>query len=265
VVVLTQRHWPHPADSPDTRTTLRIVTNYSIPLARIARAQHHVGELQRALKAYRDSRPFRIEADYTDHGTVIERADNPAPVPGDLSLIVSDAVHQTRAALDNLVGALREGGPTGKTAFPVTLNAEDFEKAAEVSLKGVPGWAVEAIRRMQPFAEEPWQRHIGEQLRTLHDMARFDRHRAPLLHSALVQIDYVEGKTVQMRGDWRTWAEVEYEPGQVDRTHFKAEVKFADGPLAGFEVIGGTQSLVRTAEATIAQIRQLEWARQAQG
>jgi hypothetical protein len=140
-------------------------------------------------------------------------------------------MHQARAALDNLVGALREGGPTSRSAYPVVLTDPDFEATVGDSLKGVPDWAIQVIRRVQPFSDDPSQAYGGKQLRLLHDMARLDRHRAPHLHASLVQIDHVEGYSVQ----------------------------FTDGPLAGFEVAGATRSLIGIAEWTIGLIRQAEW------
>jgi hypothetical protein len=52
-------------------------------------------------------------------------------------MIVSDAVHQARAALDNLVNILRPGGPAAWIRFPINSD-ETAYNAAEPDALRVP-------------------------------------------------------------------------------------------------------------------------------
>lgn len=236
--------------------TLAPVIDFTTSEARITRARHHQSELEQAVESWHAGQPYHRDLTLTDLGSYIERAEYPYPVPGDLRFMVSDAAHEARAALDNLVGAIRPDGPTDVSGFPIKATPEAFAMSVRRELQGVPHWAVQAIRDLQPFSGSV-VKCIGHQLLLLHNVARLDRHRAPALHASLVRIDYVEhdGGKVQMRGDWKTWAEVEYEPGRGGKAHFKVKVEFTDGPFMGWEVTSGTGSMVSAAEQAIAYVK----------
>lgn len=109
--------------------------------------------------------------------------------PVDVALALSDALHQCRAALDNLVAVLR-GGATRSSAYVITQTAEEFDVQASRRLEGVPDWAVEVMRLHQPFSQHGWK-YVGEALLHLHDLAIIDRHRALLLHGGVIDLDQV--------------------------------------------------------------------------
>jgi hypothetical protein len=225
--------------------------------ARLARALEHVADLEATVGRFASLPPYRHDMSVTEAGTWVERVDSIQPAPIELSMIASDAIHQARAALDNAIGVIRPAGPTASSAFPIRSDRAEYDKIEGPALAGLPDWAVDIIRRMQPFSNDHGA-YVGEELVDLHDMARIDRHRAPAVQIALLQPDYVEGRTVEMRGDWQTWAEVEYRPGEVERVHFKVRVEFADGPLERFDVAEGTSGLVRVAWAVVEQLKLAE-------
>jgi hypothetical protein len=170
-------------------------------------------------------------------------------------MIASDAIHQARAAVDNLVGALRSRGPTGESAFPIVAKESEYADIADIQLRGVPTWARDSIRAMQPFTTGAFG-WIGHELLILHRLARADRHRAPHLQSGLLLPSYVEsdnGAEVAFRGDGRTWAETEYNRWRVYRVHFEVEVRFgADVPAAGgLDVLGTIDACVRVVTAAV--------------
>jgi hypothetical protein len=79
---------------------------------------------------------------------------NPDPAV-DISLILGDFVHNLSASLDYLIGAMREGGPTKTTAFPICrrMNGADgfAGKRVQNQLEGIPSEAKDLIQLMQPF------------------------------------------------------------------------------------------------------------------
>lgn len=128
--------------------------------------------------------------------------------PLSIALALGDTVHHARAALDNLVGVLR-GGATDRSMFRIDTDPATFERDRERRLEGVPDWAMEAIRQMQPFPDNPL-RFIGEALAQLNRLAIIDRHRALLLSAALIDMDETHAATshpgetrFSLRGDGR--------------------------------------------------------------
>jgi hypothetical protein len=90
------------------------------PLAEGRPRKQHAEELERVLIAYRDSQPFTVitEPD-PEPGFVRARIDGaPKPVPVDVSLVLGDAMHALRTALDHFACAA-VGTPANDTAFPI--------------------------------------------------------------------------------------------------------------------------------------------------
>ena len=217
--------------------------------ARLGRAAVHVAALESAVAAYVALPPYR-RVEKIDHmtGVMTVRVDMNQQPPSSIALILSDVAHQLRAALDNLVGCVRPGGPTGDSAFPITADPATFERDAARKLEGLPAWAVDAIREIQPFPGDEWQRDVGKQLLDLHDLARHDRHRAPRLVAGMVAPDWASGEDVEFRTDWRTWAETIFKDGRYGSASFAVTVCLAEPELPlldGLEVVGIGQLLSR--------------------
>lgn len=224
--------------------------------ARLERAQRHVDELERILDEYAARPPYRIARRTAEWPRIVERAELVDKPPIEAAMVVSDAVHQARAALDNLVNGLRPAGPTSGVYFPIKATQAEYDGAlASGALRGVPDWARDAIAALQPFSTD-LGRWAGFELPNLHELARTDRHRVPPIHAAVVlPNDATGGETspvvarVDPHGRWAEW---EYVPGDVGRTTFIVEVQFGPdgGQPEGVDVGGWTAYLVRmTAEA----------------
>jgi hypothetical protein len=217
--------------------------------ARLGRAAVHVAALEAAVGRYVAIPPYR-RTESVDHmtGAITVRAEMTQEPPAEIALILSDAVHQLRAALDNLVGCVRPGGPTGASAFPITTEPVRFDRDPDRKLEGVPDWAVAAIREIQPFPGDGWQRDVGGQLLSLHDLARLDRHRAPRLVAGVLVPDWATGTEVRFRGDRRSWAETIFKNGEHMRANFAVTVHLAEPEfsfLDGFQVPGIAQFFSR--------------------
>jgi hypothetical protein len=221
--------------------------------ARLDRADAHVAEVEAAITAYRSMPPWIHSLEQRGDGaTITERIRLVSPPPVAVAVILSDAVHQLRAALDNLIGVMRPGGPTQKSGFPIRRDGKAWEAAADAMLDGVTAAVRDEIRWMQPFSDDAF-RWAGDSLVVLHDLARRDRHRAPIVHAALARADYAEvsaeGDVVAFRGDrLGTWAETEYLASAPVRAHFKVVVQVDDPEVPeadGFELVALAQWLAR--------------------
>ena len=109
--------------------------------------------------------------------------------PVDVALALSDALHQCRAALDNLIAVLR-GGATANSGYVITPTEGEFDAQTRRRLDGVPDWAVNVIRLHQPFSPHGWK-YVGVALLQLHTLAIIDRHRALLLQGGVIDLDQV--------------------------------------------------------------------------
>lgn len=228
--------------------------------ARLSRADIHVADLRALVDEFVARPPYTtrrtIRADRP--GWVIDRAELRDSVPIQANMILSDAIHQARAALDNLVGTIRPLGPTSDSYFPIRTEAAEFDTAALAALKGLPSWAQDVIRSVQPFAGGGGE-VLGRQLDALHRLARIDRHRAPPLQSAFLSPDYAvsKGNTgLEFRTDWVTWAEAEYRPDLVESVHFAVDVRFGpDVPVVGdMEVVGTAAFIIASVREVVRQL-----------
>lgn len=147
---------------------------------RIERAGKHLDDFIAEVEAYatREANNIRVEYD--------EIRDQPnfilapkSPRPDEFALIVSDCIHNLRAALDYVVYELakldsRLSDPDG-TQFPITIE-DEFIKHRKARLKGKGPFAhlteahVNAIEAYQPYKGVQWTK-------TLRDISNPDKHR----------------------------------------------------------------------------------------
>jgi hypothetical protein len=95
------------------------MASFSSSRAKIGRAQRHIDELQSAFEVFlqTDFCQLRVSEDPND-GTGIVSVESVASLPQEISLIIGDAVHNLRAALDHAIVQIL-GNRGKKEAFPV--------------------------------------------------------------------------------------------------------------------------------------------------
>ena len=74
------------------------------PIAKVRRAHEHVSSLWRVTERYVKAYPFEITRERDDDGWYVGRFGIVNPPPTDLALIVGDALHNARSALDQSIG-----------------------------------------------------------------------------------------------------------------------------------------------------------------
>ncbi len=150
------------------------------PYARLVRAREHVNALHEATEVFfkREGYAIAKEGEPEDGWeTVVFEVREPPPL--ELSLILSDALHNWRAALDNLAWQLvrlNNRRPGGHTGFPVTRDPDRFDDLVAPRLHGMADRHKQAIANLQPYPG----RNESEvrALEMVHALARADRHRA---------------------------------------------------------------------------------------
>jgi hypothetical protein len=102
---------------------------------KIERAKKHIRDLDTAIQAFVLNKPYRLEVKphpiaEIQHTTLYVAEIK--PVPQEISLIVGDAIHNLRSALDHLAWQLVEAGggtPDRNTYFPICDSAQQYASA----------------------------------------------------------------------------------------------------------------------------------------
>ena len=151
---------------------------------RLRRAQEHFREFEAKSTEFLTGSPPPYETSFERHtkgGDIVDvykfhiREDPPLAI----SSILSDILHNLRAALDSLVLALSESHhgdvlPSAirrETAFPIASRIEDFEPRR---IRAVAPEVVTEIERLQPYHRPDPERH---RLAVLHRLSNIDKHR----------------------------------------------------------------------------------------
>jgi len=155
--------------------------------AKLARAREHVADLEReastfisaSLEAVRT-----VENSGRRHVVYWTKYSEP---PDKLGLIMGDAAHNARSALDHLVWALATSGAGDQgieltdedkrwLQFPTATTGKDFRNNKDKFLKGVPDDAVNYIKGRQPFTIKPYEPETHF-LARLSRLDNTDKHR----------------------------------------------------------------------------------------
>lgn len=117
---------------------------------KIARAREHLASLTEEVSIFLAAAPYRVETS-REGDDVVVRVHDLARIPPRLSLIVGDAAHNARSALDHLVVGLAERGQ-GTLGRPPTSDAEERRLyfPASNDLSGFRKWAATAERFFSP-------------------------------------------------------------------------------------------------------------------
>lgn len=164
-------------------------------IARLERSQQHLDALGLSVKAFRERETYDItlsrNVQRNSKLRLIAIYKELEPVPVEWSLLVSDAIHNLRSALENAVWALsvRNVGEAGvlrpgDVHFPIHRHERDFDVAARRALVHLSDEERALVKRLQPFNAEP-DEPDPHPLLLLHDLNRVDKHRelSVVLHS----------------------------------------------------------------------------------
>jgi len=125
------------------------------PKLKVERAKSHLADFKSGWEAFKNSAPFE-DISYDDPATgervfALRMIRDP---PADLPLILGDAVHNLRSALDQMVCAfVRFNGKevTRYHGFPIRRNKKKFREACIANLKDISPKANRFIRRLKPY------------------------------------------------------------------------------------------------------------------
>ena len=149
-------------------------------------AQKHLGDFEVARSRFIVPRPYDIECDYdAETRENVFTVRNIQTPPVELALIAGDAIHNLRSCLDHLACQLvlvAGNRPSSKTAFPISANAERYNRDKVGKVEGMSEVAKNAIDAAKPYSGGT------DELYWLHALDIADKH-----HSLIVTIVALSG------------------------------------------------------------------------
>jgi hypothetical protein len=145
---------------------------------KIERAKEHVRDLDAAIGDFLRDEPYRLGAKphpvvEINHTTLYVAEVKPAP--GRLSLLMGDAIHNLRSALDHLAWQLVEAGggrPDRNTYFPICDTAQQYASAiGKGEIQKITPEARDIIQSVQPYVT------VEQTLWLIQHLDIVDKHR----------------------------------------------------------------------------------------
>jgi len=213
-------------------------------LSKVGRARKLADELEAEIGAFWDARPCELEiVGGQSAGDGSFRVKRMRAVPDNIALIMGDAAHNLRSALDHFawaaVSAQDRGTRTyfpiwGKTAVP---GPGEWREQVCRQLKGAPVGLIDAVAQL-----EPWEMGRDSLLWAIHELDRIDKHR--LLLSVAVAVTGIE-----LNGDSYELAVVKKYSGMDERGPLLVELRQWTPVEEGVVLFGSPADLAAT-EAT---------------
>lgn len=144
------------------------------PKLKIKRAKQHIAELETALMAFHERRPYELVHEIDPKtGENVYRVHIKEALPCELPTILGDIVHNLRAALDHLVCDLIRANrkqPKRGSGFPISGTRKHLESNAIGKIDGVSPKAERFIKRLKPY------KGGNTPLWVLHELDALDKH-----------------------------------------------------------------------------------------
>jgi hypothetical protein len=160
---------------------------------KLERAREHLDVLTTEVGRFKDSRPYQVVRE--DDARTGEKLVYAVPVrhpDPTLGLVLGDLVHNLSAALDHSIYGLsvaRAGRALSDRerrtiAFPIHVDAADFEKQGRPKLRFLTPQQQAVIVGAQPFHGPTETARLNHPLEVLRELWNADKHRALLLVTA---------------------------------------------------------------------------------
>lgn len=123
--------------------------------AKLDRARLHIGDLNSQRTSFLEAKPYDVTPEYyTEKDMTVYFLDRFTPVPTTLPLIIGDAVHNLRSALDIAAWTAYRADHTDAGRhiyFPIGQDATTYASESERKLKGVKQSFKDAIDGSKPY------------------------------------------------------------------------------------------------------------------
>ncbi len=142
---------------------------------KIERAKHHIRDFEIRKQMFFEAHPYFVTADEEpETGDKVFRVKIVWDIPNDMPLLVGDAIHNLRTALDHLAYQLvlaNKNVPTKATYFPIAESIDKYKASSAGKVQGMSPSAIQAIDAAKPYQGG------NDQFWVLHELDNFDKHR----------------------------------------------------------------------------------------
>ena len=174
------------------------------PRTKLERATKHIEELQPILKAFLDSRPYKIETKRDRERGLIYYLTSVGEPPAEMAAIVGDVLQNLRSALDYLAFRLVCIGVNGpvkpwEIAYPVADEATKYPSLRDRKVRGARQEAINAINATKPYPGG------NDALWRIHRLNNVDKHRLLIAVGSAFRSADIGGQMSRMMA--KHWAE----------------------------------------------------------
>ncbi len=236
---------------------------------KIKRANEHIDDLERRMKSFAvgDAYALRIDAD-AESGSHLLQATIAKAVPDDFALILGDALHNLRCALDFAICDIEFAHTrkwTEKTSFPVRGTRDELVAAINGGLiKKIPApIAAFIVDTLQPYSGGD-----GDRIWSLHKLEILDKHRLLLPYMQLgaifnIRLEDAKGAQIPVPSPWiitRTRTAYQQLFGEnlkiADKGHLGVAIFFEQSlPLGGESILPALRELSELVRGVVALLR----------
>lgn len=153
---------------------------------RLERAEQHLQSLETEVKRWLGINPYSLFHEFDTQGgdNVIRVRPYRWTIPLEFGLIISDCIHNLRAALDNLLYDLalahNRGNPLPseveeRVMFPISRDRKKFKTGGAWRIRDIDPRAQAIIEGLQPYNQG--NNYASDPLWVLNELSRIDKHR----------------------------------------------------------------------------------------
>jgi hypothetical protein len=159
-------------------------------LLKAKRANEHINDLERRLRVFCDSDSYTIHVNFdSDQGCDVLKVEPTKQAPDDLVLIVGDAVHNMRSALDYLISPFVFKS-TEHAKFIISAHEQAFKAAINGGLKSN---STSEFRQFLADHVQPYGGGCGSVLFPLHKLDIADKHHLLIAKTQITLIEDIRG------------------------------------------------------------------------
>lgn len=241
--------------------------DFSDARLKVERANSHISDLESQATHFFSRYPYGIrqEADFETerYGYYVTQR---RPAPRQFALIVGDAIHNLRAALDYLISAVAsaQGKTIKDTHFPFPRTADDLEERLKKDVRKAGPVAMQIVRDLHPYPGG------NAALRAIHDLDLIDKHRLVVPVASAMEVTISTGlwngrPRVDVTGSLYSLDEetqfipspAGYETDTPTNMSFAGQIVFArNGPLGGERCISALHDLSETVSDIIGKFEE---------
>lgn len=164
------------------------------PKLKVKRANQHISQLNELLNAFVNTDFCRLHVEENrDTGDYVLKFEMTKPIPEEIPLIIGDAIHNLRSALDLMaceIVTLSEGTPSKWTNFPIRNTKKELEatlNGGEIKIAGTDIIAL-ILDVIKPY------KGGNDTLCALHSLDIADKHKLLLPIISVVALTHVNAK-----------------------------------------------------------------------